>query len=71
MLEMRPLCERCSKALPADVEGALICSFECTFCTTCNEAELSGICPNCAGRLAVRPTRVGKALEKYPPKAQA
>lgn len=71
MLEMRPECERCHRALPADADGALICSFECTFCAPCNEDALAGICPNCGGGLQPRPTRTGKALEKYPPKQQA
>jgi hypothetical protein len=47
MLEMRPSCERCDKDLPADGNGAMICSFECTFCAECVRDVLSGICPNC------------------------
>ena len=35
MLEMRPDCERCGADLLADVPGAFICSFECTFCAEC------------------------------------
>ena len=34
-LEMRPDCERCGADLPAEVGGAFICSFECTFCAEC------------------------------------
>ena len=66
MLEMRPNCERCDRDLPADVAGAFICSFECTFCRSCTEADLGGVCPNCAGDLMARPMRVGAALERYP-----
>ncbi|MFM8821668.1 MAG: DUF1272 domain-containing protein, partial [Phenylobacterium sp.] len=32
---MKPACERCAAALPADRPGAFICSFECTFCAAC------------------------------------
>lgn len=65
-LEMRPGCERCDRDLPADATGALICSFECTFCTHCNDTELHGTCPNCGGALVPRPTRAGAALDKFP-----
>jgi len=65
-LEMRPNCERCDRDLPADDVGALVCSFECTFCTTCNEAEFKGTCPNCGGNLEVRPMRMGAALQRFP-----
>lgn len=66
MLDMRPDCERCGRDLPADVDGALICSFECTFCSPCNKAALNGVCPNCGGELLARPMRTGAALEKHP-----
>ena len=36
-LEMRAACERCEAALTADGE-AYICSYECTFCASCNRA---------------------------------
>jgi len=71
MLDMRPECERCLAPLPADADGALICSFECTFCTPCNEKSLQGVCPNCGGQLLPRPARTGQALAKYPPRAKA
>ncbi len=32
MLDLRPNCERCDCDLPPDSAGAMICSFECTFC---------------------------------------
>jgi uncharacterized protein len=35
MLELRPTCEHCNKALPPDSIEARICSYECTFCATC------------------------------------
>lgn len=35
MLEMKSQCERCQAALPADLSGALICSYECTWCDSC------------------------------------
>ena len=55
MLEMRTVCERCNIAL-TDAGEAVICSFECTFCTTCG-TEMASRCPNCAGELVLRPRR--------------
>ncbi|RZL58410.1 MAG: DUF1272 domain-containing protein, partial [Variovorax sp.] len=52
MLEMRPDCEHCRKALPHDAADARICSYECTFCADCANDVLHGICPNCGGGLA-------------------
>ena len=66
MLEMRPDCESCGKDLPAEQAGALICSFECTFCEGCNGDTLHGTCPNCGGELSPRPTRSAELLLQYP-----
>ncbi|MAP95164.1 MAG: hypothetical protein CMK07_09470 [Ponticaulis sp.] len=66
MLEMRPGCELCDKDLPADQPGAMICSFECTFCAQCNRDQLRNVCPNCGGQLMPRPTRSGEALQNNP-----
>jgi len=55
-LEMRTECERCGALLPAD-GNARICSYECTFCTSC-AAALEEICPNCGGELVTRPRRL-------------
>ncbi|MEM1150886.1 MAG: DUF1272 domain-containing protein [Pseudomonadota bacterium] len=66
MLEMRPSCECCDKALPPDEPGAMICSFECTFCKACSEDILKGVCPNCGGGFSERPPRTGATLSKYP-----
>jgi hypothetical protein len=66
MLAMKTECERCSSNLPADIDGAYICSFECTFCTGCVEDVLGYRCPNCGGVLVERPTRVGNALRRAP-----
>lgn len=66
MLEMRPNCERCDCDLPADQAGAMICSFECTFCVSCVEGALLGVCPNCGGGFESRPLREGVALERNP-----
>ncbi len=57
MLEIRPNCELCEKDLPADSLEACICSYECTFCTTCVEDALSNVCPNCGGGFEFRPVR--------------
>jgi nitroimidazol reductase NimA-like FMN-containing flavoprotein (pyridoxamine 5'-phosphate oxidase superfamily) len=64
-LEMRPGCECCDADLPADEVGAVVCSFECTFCAGCAE-HLDRSCPNCGGSLMPRPTRVGEALVRHP-----
>ena len=65
MLEMRPNCECCDADLAPETSGAMICSFECTFCATCGET-LKGKCPNCGGALIARPTRAAALLAKYP-----
>lgn len=56
MLAMKLACERCDEALPAHLPGAFICSFECTYCSSCAEA-LDERCPTCRGELTDRPTR--------------
>jgi hypothetical protein len=56
MLELRPTCEHCNKALPADSVEARICSYECTFCASCVEL-LQNVCPNCGGGFVPRPIR--------------
>jgi hypothetical protein len=66
MLSMRPNCECCDRDLPADAGGAMICSFECTFCAACALGVLGGICPNCGGALTARPARSVELLIKYP-----
>ena len=65
MLEIRPSCEHCNKALPFDAEDAMICTFECTFCKECVEGILQHICPNCGGGFEKRPIRPKQLLEKY------
>jgi hypothetical protein len=57
MLELRPTCEHCNKALPPDSLEARICSYECTFCASCVEGVLGNVCPNCGGGFAPRPIR--------------
>ena len=57
MLELRPTCENCNKALPPDSPEACICSYECTFCTTCVDTVLANVCPNCGGGFVPRPVR--------------
>ena len=49
MLQLRPNRECCDRDLPPDATDAMICSFECTFCTFCAEDVLRGRCPNCGG----------------------
>ena len=57
MLELRPICENCSKPLPPDSTEARICSYECTFCAACADGVLGNVCPNCGGGFAPRPIR--------------
>jgi hypothetical protein len=57
MLELRPTCENCNRALPPASTEARICSYECTFCAPCAEGILLGVCPNCGGGFAPRPVR--------------
>jgi len=66
MLEMRPGCECCDKDLAADSGGAMICSFECTFCEHCAGDVLHGVCPNCGGGLVPRPVRPAARLAGTP-----
>ena len=61
MLELRPTCEHCNKALPPQADDACICSFECTFCASCAADVLRNICPNCGGGFVPRPIRPAKA----------
>ena len=57
MLELRPTCENCNKALPPDSVEARICTYECTFCEQCVETILENVCPNCGGGFVPRPIR--------------
>ena len=57
MLELRPNCECCDKDLPPDAEDAMICTYECTFCTQCVNEVLRNVCPNCGGGFVSRPIR--------------
>jgi hypothetical protein len=66
MLELRPACECCGADLPPSSRDAMICSFECTFCRTCVETRLDGVCPNCGGGFVPRPVRPAALLDRYP-----
>ena len=59
VLEMREACERCRAPLPKDSADARICSYECTFCSSCSET-MHNRCPNCGGELLGRPRRIAK-----------
>lgn len=77
MLELRPSCEHCNKALPPASLEARICSFECTFCEHCVNDVLGNVCPNCGGGFVPRPVRPSKNwrgdnhLGTYPARTQA
>ena len=70
-VELRPNCEHCNKKLPPHALDAWICSFECTFCSSCVK-RLGNVCPNCGGGFMTRPIRPAKNhhddnyLGKYP-----
>ena len=66
MLELRPNCECCDKDLPPESTEAVICTFECTFCSDCSENLLKHVCPNCSGDLVQRPIRPEAALVDNP-----
>jgi len=67
VLQLRPNCECCGRDLPPDSRDALICSFECTWCTDCAATRLpGGVCPNCGGELLRRPIRPAEKLAKFP-----
>jgi hypothetical protein len=57
MLELRPTCEHCNKALPPSATDAMICTYECTFCANCVDAVIGNVCPNCGGGFEKRPVR--------------
>ncbi len=66
MLILKPGCECCDTDLPPAADNAWICSFECTYCTTCKDEYLKGVCPNCGGNLTKRPIRPAEKLTKFP-----
>jgi hypothetical protein len=70
MLLMKPNCECCNRDLPPDSREAMICSFECTFCSECARVRLQGKCPNCGGPFERRPVRPIDALLQYPATAE-
>ena len=57
MLELRPSCEHCNKALAPSATEARVCSYECTFCANCVDTILGNVCPNCGGGFEKRPVR--------------
>ena len=66
MLELRPNCEHCDRDLPPESPDARICTYECTFCATCVDEVLQGVCPNCSGNFEPRPIRPPALLAKDP-----
>ncbi|MDO9415015.1 DUF1272 domain-containing protein [Pararhizobium sp.] len=66
MLALRPNCECCDKDLAPDSREAMICTFECTYCSACATDVLAGVCPNCTGELVRRPVRPASKLLKFP-----
>ena len=70
MLTLKPNCECCDADLPPQSTEARICTFECTFCATCAEGPLHGVCPNCGGNFAPRPIRPAHLLARFPPSSE-
>ena len=66
MLEIRPNCEHCGKDLPNASTEAMICSFECTYCTKCALTVFENVCPTCGGNFEKRPIRTVIMVRKYP-----
>jgi hypothetical protein len=66
MLQLRPNCECCNKDLPPESTEARICTYECTFCASCVDTVLNGVCPNCGGEFTRRPRRPVNKLAKDP-----
>ena len=66
MLEIRPNCEHCGKDLPNTSSEAMICSFECTYCTECALEVFENVCPSCTGNFVKRPIRPSIELIKHP-----
>ncbi|BEI85579.1 hypothetical protein CcaverHIS002_0509800 [Cutaneotrichosporon cavernicola] len=66
MLELRPNCESCDTDLPPESTDAWICTFECTWCTSCATGKLAHKCPNCGGNLQPRPIRPADKLARFP-----
>lgn len=67
MLEIRPTCENCNKTLKPNSAEAMICSYECTFCSDCVIDVLYNVCPNCGGGFQQRPIRPKAKLIKDKP----
>jgi uncharacterized protein len=67
MLILKPNCECCDKDLPPNATDAMICTYECTFCSACVARRLpGGLCPNCGGKFERRPIRPAAMLVKHP-----
>jgi hypothetical protein len=65
-MDLRPNCECCDRDLPNGDPDARICTYECTFCVQCVAERFHGVCPNCGGNFAPRPTRPAAMLLKHP-----
>lgn len=66
MLSIRPNCEHCNKALPNNSTEAMICSFECTYCSTCALEIFENVCPSCSGNFVPRPIRPKNEIVNHP-----
>ncbi len=65
-MEIRESCENCDKTLPNTSSEAMICTYDCTFCSDCVADVLYNVCPNCGGGFEKRPTRPKEEFLKNP-----
>ncbi len=70
MLSIRPNCEHCNTPLPNTSTEAMICSFECTYCSTCAIEIFENVCPSCSGNFVQRPIRPSKEIANHPASSQ-
>ncbi|MDB4291989.1 DUF1272 domain-containing protein [Maribacter sp.] len=70
MLEIRPSCENCDKDLAPNATDAMICTYECTYCSDCVTNVLHNVCPNCGGGFEKRPIRTTEHLQRHPAKKE-
>jgi hypothetical protein len=72
MLELRPNCECCDRDLKPDARDAMICTFECTFCSACARDVLHGHVPELRRRARAAPGAARPAkLARHPGVDQA
>ena len=64
MLELRPTCENCDKALPPDSLEARICTYECTFLRNVCRYRLGERVPELRWRIRTQTNQTVAELER-------